>query len=189
MSETTNRLLTLDEIKMFYNNTLPERWNTTHLETLFIAILENRNSPEKFKVLMNCLKKFTEWRNKQPNEYIPPTGLETMYSKGFGEDFYDFFDSIPKDLNDNETLSSFENFIIEMKKKHGTPRLISKREIQTIQQAYVEYDMDKCKPKSLYSKLVSWKNDHPLIITSILVAESMFIGYTIGVMRERSRRT
>lgn len=185
MLANSNINITLPEIKMCWGNTKYESWNTTHIQHLWIALLEETENSDTFKELMECFRKFIEWRNLQPDEYFPATGLETMYSKAFLKELYQYFEKYNPTENVNE---SKKEFIMELIEKHDKPRMMTQQEIANIQKQFVYRDINKNENLSLYKKVVSWLDEHPFITTTILVMESVTIGYMLGVSRERCRK-
>jgi hypothetical protein len=168
--------LTIDQIKLAWADKKPESWNTTHIQYLIYAIFDDRKVPQNFKFLMECFKKFITWRNKQADEYFPETGCETMYSKGFLHDVYDYFEeSNPKDEDEKEAKDSLHNFLNDKLAQYGKPRMISSNELQGNGSGAM------LKPQQSWKiNMAIWVMKHPILSTSILCSSCVILGFALG---------
>lgn len=180
-----NTPLTIDQIRLVWGDKKPEAWNTTHVQHIVYAIFENKNVPENFNFMMQSFKKFIVWRNEQPDEYIPQTGLETMYTKAFLQDVYEYCEKLTLiEEDEKEAKEALNIFLTDMLTKHGKPRMITALELLN------GPTVSKEQPKLDWKvRLSMWMLANPILSSSILfgtlIAGGAVLGSTATIILQR----
>lgn len=152
-----------------------EKWNTTSVQFLIIAIIETRDSINHFNFVLECFDKFIAWRRTQPPDYIPSTGLESMYSVEELYQIREFFrENMPKGDETEEEKDAFRKvydmFYIELRKKYPSPRMITLDGIN-----------ESMRELSETEKFIKWSNEHPYKSSGILFGIPYIAGILTGV--------
>lgn len=88
-----------------------------------VEIFNNRHNPGEFNNHMECFHDFVLWRETQPNEYFPTHGVESMYSKIFLRELYDYLVELPNNQSeDNSAEDAFMTFFSSLLDQYGKPR-------------------------------------------------------------------
>lgn len=62
------------------------------------------------------------WRDTQPDEYFPQTGIESMYSKIFLREIYRYLSDFLYNQPDDNPVIPFTTFMNSLLDQYGRPR-------------------------------------------------------------------
>ena len=146
-------------------------WNTTNVQLIVEFLIEIRHNKEKYACLLECFNNFIQWRRNLP-EYLPSTGLETMYCADELQELHDYFlKTMP--ASDGETeeekdvyKKEFETVIADIRKKYPRPIMAKFSN----------------KPTTFLGKVNNWIDAHPSKFVAIFSAGIFAMGVASGVM-------
>lgn len=164
----------IEQIKHIFNDAENpySSWNTTNVQLIIEFLIEIRHNKEKYVCSLECFNDFIRWRRNLPNEYLPSTGLETMYYADELQELHDYFlkttpvgDGATEDEKDIYK-KEFETIIADIRKKY--PRPIMARISN--------------KPTTLLRKVNNWIDAHPSKFVVIFSSGIFAIGVASGIM-------
>lgn len=164
----------IEQIKHIFNDAENpySSWNTTNVQLIIEFLIEIRHNKEKYACLLECFNDFIQWRRNIPNEYLPSTGLETMYYTDELQELHDYFlKTMPTsdgatEEEKNVYKKEFETVIADIRKKY--PRPIMARISN--------------KPTTLLGKVNNWIDAHPSKFVVIFSSGIFAMGVASGIM-------
>jgi hypothetical protein len=147
-------------------------WNTTCIQAMIACLIAIRHNKEKYACLLECFNDFILWRRNLPNEYLPSTGLETMYYADELQELHDYFlKTMPVSHGATEEekdvyKKEFETVIADIRKKYPRPIMA----------------VITSKPSSLLGKINRWIDAHPSKFIVIFSSGIFAMGVASGIM-------
>jgi hypothetical protein len=156
-----------------------EKWNTTSVQSVRATWVSHSKDEEEWGLARQLLQGFIDWRKEQPDEYIPKSGVETMYSKEYLQEDYEYLLEHTRPTED-EPLKKHKEFEKELASHYEHLESMFPRKFATIQDFMAKEKRDQ-ESLTLGQKVGNWAITNPMLAGKIIIGGCWLAGVVVGL--------